>query len=106
MARTAKNFRDSSGPTGAERAIDEATHSPSRSWCVERVDGRRDNPPHRRFLHDENAGSEILMDCGFAGRDNRIENVAILLLVGDSRAIQTWVVVREALMPLISLNEP
>ena len=49
-ARTAKPLRDPRDPTPAERAIHEATHLPFRSWCAERVAGRRDNPPHHRVL--------------------------------------------------------
>ena len=58
-ARTAKPSRDPRDPTGADRAMHEATHVPFRSCAV--CVGRRENPPHRRVPHDENAVPEILI---------------------------------------------
>ena len=44
--KVAKPARDPRAPTKAERDAHEATHLPFRSWCAERVAGRRTNPPH------------------------------------------------------------
>ena len=57
----AKPLRDPRDPTGAERAIHEATHLPFRSRCAQCVAGRRANPPRHRVIQDDNAEPEILM---------------------------------------------
>ena len=72
--RTLKPLRDLRDPTAAERATDEATHLPFRSWCAECVAGRRDNAPHRRVLQDKTAVPQILMDHCFAPQDDETEN--------------------------------
>ena len=106
-ARTAKPLRDPRDPTAADRAMHEATHVPFRS-CAACV-GRRENPPHRRVHHDENAVPEILMDCYFCPTGRRDRNCDASGRGGPLlRAIQAWVVERKGsdLDAAESFNEP
>ena len=84
--------RDPQAPTAGERAAHEATHLPFRSWCIECVAGRLDNPPHRRVEQEENAVPEVLMDYCFVRRDDECDTITILVMKDrKSRALQAWV---------------
>ena len=57
-ALAATRLRSPIAPTAAERAAHAPTHLPYRSWCVECVAGRRDNPAHRPIDCQENSAHE------------------------------------------------
>ena len=106
-ARTAKPLRDPRDPTAADRAMHEATHVPLRSCAV--CVGRRENPPHRRVPHDENAVPEILMDCYFARRDDETETVTLLVVEDHCSEPSKHGSSSEKAqipVPLMSFNEP
>ena len=83
-APVARPLRDPGAPTAAERAAHEATHLPFRSWCAECMAGRRDNLPHRRIDHENNAVPEVLMDYCFVRREGETNVVTILIIKGPS----------------------
>lgn len=51
-ARSARMASDPCAPSKAEKDAHEATHLPFRIWCPACVNGRGDNPPHRRIWAD------------------------------------------------------
>ena len=106
-ARTAKPSRDPRDRTAADRAMHEATHVPFRSCAV--CVGRRENPPHRRVFHDENAVPEILMDCYFARWDDETETVTLLVVedhYSEPSKHGSSSEKSQISMPLMSFNEP
>ena len=83
-------------PSKAEREAHEATHLPFRSWCSACVQGRADNPPHRRLPArpgDEQRLPEVHIDYAFLRRVGS-ESLAklVVMKVHPSRAVRAWVV--------------
>ena len=83
-------------PSRAEREAHEATHLPFRNWCEVCVQGRLDNPPHRR-LPEEVVGArrlpEVHLDYAFLRRaDSDVLAKMVVLKALPSRAMQAWVV--------------
>ena len=83
-------------PSRAEREAHEATHLPFRSWCEVCVQGRMDNPPHRRLaaeVKEEHRLPEVHLDYAFLRRaDSDVLAKLVVLKALPSRAMQAWVV--------------
>ena len=83
-------------PSRAEREAHEATHLPFRSWCEVCVQGRLDNPPHRRLaaeVKEEHRLPEVHLDYAFLRRsDSEVLAKLVILKALPSRALQAWVV--------------
>ena len=82
-------------PTRAEREAHETTHLPFRSWCEVCVQGRMDNPQHRRLEHhaEDHRLPEVHLDYAFLRRaDSDVLAKLIILKALPSRAMQAWVV--------------
>ena len=83
-------------PTRVEREAHEATHLPFRSWCEVCVQGRMDNPPHRRLAPhaaEDHRLPEVHLDYAFLRRaDSDVLAKLIILKALPSRAMQAWVV--------------
>ena len=83
-------------PTRAEREAHEATHLPFRSWCEVCVQGRSDNPPHRRRpaeVVEEHRLPEVHLDYAFLRRsDSDVLAKIVVVKAFPSRALQAWVV--------------
>ena len=83
-------------PSRAEREAHEATHLPFRSWCEVCVQGRMDNPPHRRRaaeVVEEHRLPEVHIDYAFLRRaDSDVLAKLVVLKALPSRAMQAWVV--------------
>ena len=91
-------------PSRAEREAHETTHLPYRSWCPVCVQGRADNPPHRRLpppAEGERRLPEVHIDYAFLRRaDSEAGDLAklIILKVLPSRAMRAWVVPSKGLV--------
>ena len=97
-ARNPKRARDPAQPTKAEWEAHQANHLPYRSWCKYCVEGRLDNPPHRRRPSgaEEPALPEIHLDYAFVKRDGEERTTTILVAKHrQSRAVRCWVVPRK-----------
>ena len=83
-------------PSRAEHEAHEATHLPFRSWCEVCVQGRLDNPPHRRLpaeVREERRLPEVHLDYAFLRRaDSEVLAKLVVLKALPSRAMQAWVV--------------
>ena len=83
-------------PTRAEREAHEATHLPLRSWCVECVRGRADNPPHRLVPGVEEERRrlpELHFAYAYLRREHSEDMLTSLILKArPTRAIRAWVV--------------
>ena len=93
-----KKARDPSQPTRAEWEAHQANHLPYRSWCKFCVEGRLDNPPHRRRAGDAEQPSlpEVHLDYAFVKRDGEERTTTILVAKHrQSRAVRCWVVPRK-----------
>jgi hypothetical protein len=97
-ARAARPARDPGAPTQAMRDAHAATHLPFRSWCDECVQGRRDNPPHRRTKRGEGEVPEVAFDYAYVRRDDEEETTTLLVMRDrDSKAIRAWVLARKGI---------
>ena len=91
-------------PSRAEREAHEATHLPYRSWCPVCVQGRADNPPHRRLPppgEGERRLPEVHIDYAFLRRDDSEAGELAKLIVLKalpSRAMRAWVVPNKGLV--------
>ena len=97
-ARNPKRARDPAQPTKAEWEAHQANHLPYRSWCKYCVEGRLDNPPHRRRPSgaEEPALPEIHLDYAFVKRDGEERTTTILVAKHrQSRAVRCWVAPRK-----------
>ena len=83
-------------PSRAEHEAHEATHLPFRSWCEVCVQGRLDNPPHRRLaaeVKEERRLPEVHLDYAFLRRaDSEVLAKLVVLKALPSRAMQACVV--------------
>ena len=90
-------------PSRAEREAHEATHLPYRTWCPVCVQGRADNPPHRRLPtpgEGERRLPEVHIDYAFLRRDDSdVGELAKLVVLKalPSRAVRAWVVPNKGL---------
>ena len=91
-------------PSRAEREAHEATHLPYRCWCPVCVQGRADNPPHRRLpspAEGERRLPEVHLDYAFLRRaDSEAGELAKLIILKTlpSRAMRAWVVPSKGLV--------
>ena len=93
-------------PTRAEREAHEATHLPFRSWCEVCVQGRADNPQHRRRppqVVEEHRLPEVHLDYAFLRRaDSEVLVKLVILKALPGRAMQAWVVPSKGLGAMAS----
>merc|ERR1712020_836358 len=80
-ARVPRCARDPLQPTRAEWEAHQATHLPYRNWCQHCVEGRCDNPPHRRRPAEQElpAAQEVHMDYCFVRREAEEQYTTILV---------------------------